>query len=521
MPVQAAAVLLACILLFWVGLGSSGFNQSEGFRVFPAYDMLDSGDWVVPRLFGQAYLRKPPGVPWTIACFSELLDRTEFAARATSALAMTLSCLMTLVASWRWFGPRFSLLAALAHALTPLFWYSARSAEIEAINNLFTQLGVFALLDAILVPRPSRLSRALAAFGIALGTAGLLLSKGPASLPCVGAALLAGAFVQRRFAAAFKPSALGAILVGCVPFCWWLFLATMRSKGLDPVTQTPGRFLWDPKHLLETLLLVPRAWASALPWSAVLLVPLLTRPRREQELGGGVALTPPSSTEHRGVFNRPNAEPDHLAKALTLTTLLALLIYTLSGIHNVRYTMPALTFFFPVVAWFWSRTLDLHAPTLALAPTRAARAWQVAPILVLAITACVWLPMEEARRDRNSGREVGRRLAEALPDGARVWGDLIFDTRPEVFYYAGQHAAERGKQLAFLWIPDQGPDARPSPGAPFWAVRTDDRDEFNKEFQVMSGRGWLAGWDPVFHGEIQRGRFTFTVYKQREAHNGR
>jgi 4-amino-4-deoxy-L-arabinose transferase-like glycosyltransferase len=515
LPVQAAVVILACILLFWVGIASSGFNQSEGFRVFPAYEMLDSGDWVVPRLFGQAYLRKPPGVPWAIAFFSELLGRTEFAARATGAFAMTLSCLTTLVASSRWFGPRFSLLAALAHALTPLFWYSARSAEIEAINNLFTQLCVVAILDTILVPRPSRPFRALACLWIALGTAGLLLSKGPASLPCVGGAFLAAAFVQRRVAPAFNPYALSATALGCVPFLVWLYLATMRSKGLDPVTQTPGRFLWDPEHLIETLLLAPRAWASALPWSAFLIVPLLPPPPTGRGLGGRSAFRPVTPGGVWREFDRPTAEPDDLAKALTLTTLLALLIYTITGINNVRYTMPALTFFFPLIAWFWTRNLGLNAAAVAIAPPRAARAWRVAPVIVLAIAACVWLPMEEARRDRNSGREVGRRLAEALPDNAHLGGDLIFDTRPEVFYYASRHAAERGKRLTFRWIPDRGRDVRPSPVAPFWAVRTDDRDEFNKEFQTMSARGWLAGWDPVFHGEIQRGRFTFTVYKKR------
>jgi 4-amino-4-deoxy-L-arabinose transferase-like glycosyltransferase len=513
LPVQAAVVLLACILLFWVGIGSSGFNQSEGFRVFPAHEMLDSGDWVVPRLFGQAYLRKPPGVPWAIACFSELLGRTEFAARATCAFAVTLSCLATLIASRRWFGPRFSLLAALAHALTPLFWYSARSAEIEAINNLFTQLCVFTILDTLLFPRTGRLFRPLAGLGIALATAGLLLCKGPASLPCIGAAMLAGAIVHRRLAAAFNPYALGAIALGCVPFFVWLYLATLRSKGLDPVTQTPGRFLWDPEHLLETLLLVPRAGASALPWSAVLIVPLVLLPRSRRASGHARL----GEHDERNVAITP---ADRVARALALTTLLALLIYTLTGIHNVRYTMPALTFFFPLVAWFWSRNLGLNPASLAIAPPHAARAWQVAPVIVLAIAACVWLPMEEKRRARNSGREVGRQLADALPHEARLWGDLMFDTRPEVFYYAAQRAAEQGKRPLFRWIPDRGQDILHPPWSPFWAVRTDDRDEFNQEFRKMSARGWLVGWDPVFQGDIQRGRFTFTVYKWRRESAG-
>lgn len=510
LPLQAAIVILACILLFWVGIGSSGFSQSEGFRVLPAYEMLDAGDWVVPRLFGQAYLRKPPGVPWAIACFSEMLGRTEFAARATCAYAMTLSCLATLLASWRWFGPRFSLLAALAHALTPLFWYSARSAEIEAINNLFTQLCVFAILDAILTPRPARAFSPIACLWIALGTAGLLLSKGPASLPCVAGALLACAIVQRRLAGAFNPYALSAVALGSMPFVAWLYLATVRAKGLDPVTQTPGRFLWDPKHLAETLLLIPRAWASALPWSAVLLVPFLSPIPRGRGLGGGFD-SPQTPTAAREREDSP-AHADALAQALALTALLALFIYTATGINNVRYAMPALTFFFPLIAWFWTRNLGLAAAAVAIALPRAARAWQVVPVIVLAIAACVWLPMEEARRDRNSGRDAGEKLAAALPEQAWIASDLMLDTRPELFYYAQRWAGSHQRVLIVMWLPiiDR---TDPPPWGTHWVFRTDEGDEFNHEWSRIQDLGWASRWEEVLEGALQSGKFRFKVFK--------
>lgn len=490
LPLQVVVVLLACILVFWMGIASSGFNQSEGFRVFPAYDMLDRGDWVVPRLFGQAYLRKPPGVPWAIACFSEVLGRTEFAARAASAFAMTLSCLATLFAARRWFGPRFSLLAALAHALTPLFWYSARSAEIEATNNLFTQLCVFAVLDTLLTPRPSRAFSPIACLWIALGTAGLLLSKGPASLPCVAGALLAGALVQRRISFALNPSVLAALALGGVPFFVWLYLATTRSSDLDPVTQTPGRFLWDPQHLVQTIFLVPRAWASALPWSAVVLAPLVVS----------------------RVSDRVSSVQDRVAKALALGSLFALFIYTATGINNVRYAMPALTTFFPLVAWFWSRTQDFTSNSLAIAPSRAARTWQLAPLVILTLAAGIWLPMEEARRDRNSGRDAGEKLAAALPTGAFIASDLMLDTRPELFYYARHWARSHGKRLGIAWIPVQTKTVVPEWGT-HWVIRTDEGDEFNKEWSRLQSLGWTSQWQEVYQGSLQRGKFQFKVFK--------
>ena len=50
----------------------------------PGWTMLRTGDWWHVEMFGQAYFRKPPGMPWAIAGASALLGETEFAAGAVS-----------------------------------------------------------------------------------------------------------------------------------------------------------------------------------------------------------------------------------------------------------------------------------------------------------------------------------------------------------------------------------------------------------------------------------------------------
>ena len=55
---HAFVVLVVAIALYFPFLGFSGFAHSEGFRVYPGWEMLEGGDWVVPHLFGQVYLRR-------------------------------------------------------------------------------------------------------------------------------------------------------------------------------------------------------------------------------------------------------------------------------------------------------------------------------------------------------------------------------------------------------------------------------------------------------------------------------
>src|SRR5262249_19703541 len=142
-------VLVVGVLVYWPMLGVPGFGSSEGHRVGPAWEMLRTGDLEHLRLFGVTYLRKPPGMPWAIAASSALLGRTEFAARAVSALASTLMPLLAFWFTGRWLGRPWGLAAGLAQALSPLFITLGRTAEIDPLNCLATQLAAFALVSLL------------------------------------------------------------------------------------------------------------------------------------------------------------------------------------------------------------------------------------------------------------------------------------------------------------------------------------------------------------------------------------
>jgi hypothetical protein len=81
--------------------------------------MLETGDLLVVRLFEQAYLRKPPGMPWAIALSTLTFGPGEFASRFVSAVAIAIGALASLLFIQRWFGKPFGLIAGLAFVLAP------------------------------------------------------------------------------------------------------------------------------------------------------------------------------------------------------------------------------------------------------------------------------------------------------------------------------------------------------------------------------------------------------------------
>src|SRR5260370_7222365 len=62
-PTQLQVLVLTTIIwagIYLPGLGSVELKHEEPRRALPALHMLASGDWLVPRVGGIPFLRKPP-----------------------------------------------------------------------------------------------------------------------------------------------------------------------------------------------------------------------------------------------------------------------------------------------------------------------------------------------------------------------------------------------------------------------------------------------------------------------------
>lgn len=481
---HAALLLALAFLLFGVRLGDSGLSASEGFRAIPAWEMLRSGDLVVTTLFDTPYVRKPPGIVWAIAASSAALGETEAAARLVSALATTLGALLLWWSCSRWFGRVPGLCAGAAYFLTPVLWMPARSAEIEALHNLFVLPSGLLLLHRLAAPDPSPRplgARLWMVGGLGVSVAAMALTKGPAGLPAL-AGILLGACLARR---SLRPLhawdlwgglALGAGLVGL----WALLLAArLRHLDLPPVLED-ARFLWREGKTLGVLVLVPAALAGALPWALALPFAL----RRHDD-------TP-------GAF---------VGAGAAWGVIVGLAFYCVIGVDNTRYAMPALLFV-PVA---YAAALAAHAHARG---TRRLWGWRLflgapaLPMLTLILAGvgyCQWF--EHWRDVRHSGRAAGVALAAALPDHATIVADELLDTRPEVLWYAQRTIAARGGHLRVVWAPGLPPERVPAEA--FVLLRTDNEPRMNRkpEMALLDGRNDLFDRDLRVEGAVHKFEF--------------
>lgn len=470
-PRQALLVALIAALVCIPWLWHSGFAMSESHRALPGFTMARTGDWVLPVLFEQPYLRKPPGVPWMIGAAATLLGETEFAARLPSALCGIAACLLTWWFTARWFGAQAGLFAGIAHALTPLFWYPWRSSEIESPHNLFAQFGAFLLVHTLLFRPPWTLvGKAVHAAGLCIAFSGALFTKGPAAVPvflgvCIAAGLLHARLrgpLEKLSALRVAPILLWRIWLPAVAsaalLLWWASEAADRAEalGLSPVRESPAHFMFRINEFAGLLLLPISSAAAAAPLCFGLLEFV---PRR-------------ANAEHASETDRMVRR---LAAAIVLAWAASIAVFMLSGVSNNRYTMPSACLLAPVAGWALATWLSRGGVPIAFTPRRVRLgppwAWGTA-LLALSIANIAW---SEPRRERISGREEGRRLAAALPDGTILWADAMIDARPELFDSAIRAAAESGKSLRVLWKPGLAEGAAPPPEIGV-VLRSDTRD---------------------------------------------
>src|SRR5256885_6269767 len=70
-------------------LGSLEIKSEEGRRILPAVTMLETGNYLVPQVGSEPYLRKPPLVNWLVAGSFKLFGlRNEWTARLPSVICV-------------------------------------------------------------------------------------------------------------------------------------------------------------------------------------------------------------------------------------------------------------------------------------------------------------------------------------------------------------------------------------------------------------------------------------------------
>ena len=88
-PQALVVVLLVWAAIYLPALGSLEIKGEEGRRILPAVQMIETGDYIVPKVGSEPYLRKPPLINWLVAASFKIFgQRNEWTARLPSVLCV-------------------------------------------------------------------------------------------------------------------------------------------------------------------------------------------------------------------------------------------------------------------------------------------------------------------------------------------------------------------------------------------------------------------------------------------------
>lgn len=207
-------------------------TANEGQRAYPPIEMLQTGDWVVPRLNGEDYLKKPPLLYWQIALTYKVLGISPFTARLTSGLAGIGIVLIILFWMREFATPRASFLAALMTASNILILDKARQSHLDIHLGLFALLAAWCLWRGLKCLAEERPGATRAFLLVGLWTAIANMYKFPVPYLFLAAPLLGAAIGMRRWKVFFRWEWLAAGVVSIVPIVLWGW-AVVRSVGWE------------------------------------------------------------------------------------------------------------------------------------------------------------------------------------------------------------------------------------------------------------------------------------------------
>jgi 4-amino-4-deoxy-L-arabinose transferase-like glycosyltransferase len=147
----ALLILLGlCTVLFFYGLGAGELWRTESLRAIVAAEFLDSGNWVVPTLYGNPLLTKPPGTYAAIALASLPFGGvSEWTARLPSAVAATCTVLLVYWYFGRQLGRFAGLIAAAILPLSLMWLDKATTAEIDMMQVAWVTAAILFFLRAL------------------------------------------------------------------------------------------------------------------------------------------------------------------------------------------------------------------------------------------------------------------------------------------------------------------------------------------------------------------------------------
>ena len=274
---HAVSRRLLIVLALWAAvylpaLGSLEIKGEEGRRILPAVSMLETGNYVVPQIGSEPYLRKPPLINWLVAASFKLFGaRNEWTARLASAICVLAIAIAFITVARSSLGANGSLIAALVWMTNFGIVEKGRLIEIEALYVSLFALAIICWLSGWRERWSQWLTWTLPFVFLGLG----LLAKGPVHLIFFYAIVVAILWRSREWRQLFAPAHFVGILVMLGIFAAWAIPYLPATSGGNVAhvwsRQFSGRLSGEDFKFSGWILNIPRGLGYFLPW--ILLLP--------------------------------------------------------------------------------------------------------------------------------------------------------------------------------------------------------------------------------------------------------
>ena len=242
----------------------------ESNYALTAKEMVETGDWLSPRIYGHYWFDKPIMIYWLIALSFKVFGITDFAARFPAALFSAGS-----VAFIYWFGQKLfantkaALLSALVLATSLEFWVLAKMIITDAVLFFYTSISLATLYLGLRYTGWGWYVVAYAVAGLAV------LTKGPVGLVLPGLIVISYIVLTRQWQLAKRLFLLpGLVVFLLVASPWYLQMYQLHGSefidtflGLHNYIRATVSEHPNDNVFYYYLVLFP---VSMLPWTGIL-----------------------------------------------------------------------------------------------------------------------------------------------------------------------------------------------------------------------------------------------------------
>lgn len=291
-----SGLLVLAIALAWLGCAAwmrPLFLPDEGRYVGVAWEMLSSGNWVIPTLDGMPFFHKPPLFYWLTALAMNVFGANEWAARGASILGASAGIAILYVTTREWLGERAARMAVLVLATQPLFFGAAQFANLDMLVAACIAATILLGARAALLfedGQPDRPALSWAYVAAALG----VLAKGLIGLVIPLLVLLVWLALARRWRTLLRLCWPPGLLLFAALALPWFAAVQWRYPGFlhyFVVVQHIQRFAGTGFNNVEAWwFYVPVLFVLTLPWSAWLLIHVRRSRRLDAARPGIVSL---------------------------------------------------------------------------------------------------------------------------------------------------------------------------------------------------------------------------------------